>query len=257
MSDIVDFIIVGAAKSGTTAAMYNLKQHPKIHMPQNLEPHFFDMCWSMGEELYQRTIGKRPPDKLVGEKTPSYISFFPAHRNMHLMVPDAKLILFVRNPTTRAFSHWNHIRIRSQGDCLDFPEMISQSLVGLRDVKKLRDKVAQDPDKPMALDSSFMNIVDRGLYIDQIENLLTFFPREQLHVSIMERTKSNMQEEYNKILAFLGLEPHEAVRHDNYESGGYDGHTIDDQIKQILDSFYRPYNERLRKFLDDDIPEWD
>lgn len=294
MSNVVDFIIIGAAKSGTTAALYNLRQHPKIHMPQDLEPHFFDMCWSMGVKRYQKLMGDRPPDKLVGEKTPSYISFFPAHRNMHLLVPDAKLILFVRNPTTRAFSHWNHIRLRIQprlgsgewspgisvtdrgsdvkpidtkpikGDLnekgLAFPEMIARSLVCLGDVKKLHDKISQDPDKPTAVDTSFMNIVDRGLYINQIENLLTFFPREQLHVSVMERVKSNMQEEYDKILAFLGLEPHEMVRHDLIAGGpvlgGYDGHAIDEPTKKLLDIFYRPYNERLFKFLGDEIPEW-
>jgi len=290
MDSIVDFIIIGAAKCGTTAALHNLSKHPKIHMPQVLEPHFFDLCWSMGEARYRKIIGERPPDKLVGEKTPSYISFFPAHRNMHLFVPDAKLILFVRNPITRAFSNWNHIRLKikpkvadgewslgvsiTEGDSetsktvldkkvLSFPDMVAQALANMGDVQKLHDKVSQDPDKPTAVDASFMNIVYRGLYINQIENLLKFFPKEQLYIAVMERVKSNMRKEYDKILAFLDLEPDEAVGHDLIAGGGggpvlggYDGNVIDEDTKRLLDIFYRPHNDRLRKFMDDDISEW-
>lgn len=115
---------MGAAKSGTTAALNNLRKHPKIHMPQNKEPHFFDLLWSAGEQKYRDMLGPRPPNMLVGEKTPSYLSFFPAHRNMNVLVPNAKLIVFLRKPTKRAFSHWNQFRKKGHdqrtASCRDF-----------------------------------------------------------------------------------------------------------------------------------------
>jgi hypothetical protein len=254
MSNLVDFIIIGAAKCGTTAALINLRKHPKIHMPQDKEPHFFDLAWSAGVQKYKRVLGPRPPNVLVGEKTPSYLSFFPAHRNMSVLVPDAKLIMFLRNPISRAFSHWNHFRQR--GHDQDFAETIRRCIINLGDVRTYYDSIKETPDTYLGVDVSFMNLVNRGLYADHIENLLQFFPKEQLHVVISERAKANMTEEYDKVLSFLGLKPVKDVKYENYASNIYEGHVIDEPTKYLLEKFFKPHNERLFEFLGEEIPEW-
>lgn len=254
MSNLVDFIIIGAAKSGTTAALNNLRQHPKIHMPQDKEPHFFDLMWSNGEKRYRDMLGPRPPNMLVGEKTPSYLSFFPAHRNMNMLVPNAKLIVFLRNPTKRAFSHWNHFR--QKGHDQDFAETIRRCIINLGDVQRYYDSIKEKPDTYLGVDVSFMNLVNRGLYIDHIENLLQFFSKYQLHVVISERVKSNMPEEYGKVLSFLGLEYDKDMQCGNHGGFSYEGYVIDEPTKCFLDDFYKQYNERLFEFLGEEVPEW-
>jgi hypothetical protein len=138
---------------------------------------------------------------------------------------------------------------------MDFAETIRRCIINLGDVRRYYDSIKEKPDTYVGVDISFMNLVNRGLYADQIEHLLQFFPRNQLHVVISERAKANMKEEYEKILAFLGLEPSD-MRYENHGINTYEGHTIDEPTKQLLDDFYRPHNQLLFEFLGEEVPEW-
>lgn len=103
-----DFLVLGAAKSGTTALHYYLNQHPQIYMSHIKETHWLDYRWHKGgfEEYRRRFFSEVPSDTLCGESTPSYLMLpFVADRIRYYM-PDIKMIAVLRDPVERAFSSW-------------------------------------------------------------------------------------------------------------------------------------------------------
>jgi len=247
---MIDFVIIGAAKSGTTAARINLDRHPKIHVGHEL--HFFDLRWHQYEDKSEYFEMLPKGEGLKGEKSPSYISFLPAHERMRGLIPDVKLILFLRDPIDRAFSHWNHITNSRFAPLVPntFEETITQAITGLEDI----DKHYNVPEGSLFGTPIFQNVIYRGLYCDQIEHLLRFYPRQQLHIAITERVKANMKEEYDRIFRFLGLE---AVQVDlGYHRNGRYESEISPKTQSVLRDFYLPHNERLFDLLGEDIPEW-
>jgi Sulfotransferase domain len=171
-----NFIIIGAQKSGTTWVSHRLKQHPQAFLVHGT--YFFDnpKNYARGLEWYQRFFGDAAGKKAIGEKTPSYFwgEKFPSSggpsnvpRRIKQTLPDAKLIVVLRNPVTRAISQFNH-SIRS-GKLSPFTE-IDRALTE-------RDPVA----------TNGLGLLERGLYHRQLVRWLEFFPREQMRILIFER----------------------------------------------------------------------
>jgi len=117
-----DFLIIGVQKSGTTWLARMLRQHPDVHMPGN-EVHYFDKVhnYKKGEEWYRGHFTGAERKQAVGEKTPDYIWAYgdgveghdpDVHKNVYETLPEAKLIVLLRNPVDRAVSATKHI-IRS------------------------------------------------------------------------------------------------------------------------------------------------
>ena len=247
-----DFIIIGAPKSGTTAMKSNFnKHHPSIWLGGR-ENNFFNMHWDKGLDWYTSQFpGKTREGVLYGEKTPSYIYGLDApnveegrrycHERMQAIVPDAKLILCLRNPAERAYSHWHMESVNRKGYRLSFEEALALDLEHMK-----------DPDYVRFTGDDF---VQKGFYMDYIENLLNHYPREQLHVCITEELKTDVVTEYNKIYAFLGLgvvdDSEYRVSSTPYKS------KLDPAVHAQLDAIYQPYNQRLFEFLGRDVAAWE
>ncbi len=234
-----DFIIIGAQKCGTSALKRNLEMHDAIHMAEG-EIHFFDRpkAWSRGRDWYLEHFNQR--NKVQGEKTPDYLDTYPAARRIANTVPGVKLIALLRDPVTRAYSHWNHMMQRIEEtskrgwEDVSFEESIVRSSRGI---------------------VPYTRLLNKGQYIEQLERYARHFPRKQIFIGIQERFLHNGASELARVFRFLGVEevPVEpAKRHVR----SYDA-PINPEIREQLLHYYAPYNERLFEFLGDDIPEWD
>jgi len=130
-----NFLITGAAKSGTTSLYCYLRQHPDIFMPDLKEPHFFRF-YNMPDdafekeifpnssdeyvrdfEYYQRLFTKCLPDyKAVGEASSAYLFYHERTiPNIKKFLPDwqkTKIIIILRNPVEASFSHYLMYKIR-------------------------------------------------------------------------------------------------------------------------------------------------
>lgn len=117
-SDVVDFLIIGAQKAGTTWLRDMLRQHPEIHMPAR-EIHFFNKEENLDRGLgwYEDHFEEGRPDQLCGEKTPNYLwvncpergTDVPgSHERIARCLPHARLIAILRDPVERAISAYNH-----------------------------------------------------------------------------------------------------------------------------------------------------
>src|SRR4051794_40687659 len=134
---VVDFLIVGAQKAGTTAAAFNLAKHPDLFVFQGKtsfgqwEREFFNQHWDQGVQWYMTHFDYRK--RLVGEKTAELLHRSVAHRRMHETVPDAKLIVFLRCPVERAYSQWKMATRAGWGEHRSFHEVVESEMALLDD----------------------------------------------------------------------------------------------------------------------------
>ena len=231
-----DFLIIGAQKSGTSALYHNLNKHPSIYLPRSdgkIEIHFFSQGkqWRRGVEWYKSHFIH--PDCLQGEKTPEYLVRTKCHERMHRTVPNAKLIILLRNPIDRAYSQWNHFN---------------------QAYKKSKQWGWKLVDFETAITSN-RDMIKRGEYIDQIKHLLAFYNRNQIHISIAEKMKKDLGTEIGKVLSFLNMAPAD-IRYENRHERTYPA-PMNRDVRKQLSSHYQSFNDRLFDFLGYSVPEWD
>jgi hypothetical protein len=116
-----NFLIIGAAKAGTTALYHYLNQHPQIYMSPVKEPYFFEFEGKNGRiqgpyglrksyitdlENYQKLYSQVKDEIAIGEASPGYLDRPQAPERIKHYVPDAKLIAILRNPVERAYSNY-------------------------------------------------------------------------------------------------------------------------------------------------------
>jgi hypothetical protein len=103
-----DFVVIGAAKSGTTALYHQLRHHHGLYLPPSKEAPFFtkDDVYRRGWEAHlAEPFTAAPPDLLWGTVTPRYRDLgIPAR--MHEAMPDARLIALLREPVARVYSKY-------------------------------------------------------------------------------------------------------------------------------------------------------
>lgn len=231
-----DFIIIGAQKSGTTTLSYNLNYHPGIYVARTEkrpELHFFnhEKYWELGPEWYK---GHFPKGSLIqGEKTPEYLFSDKCHKRMHQLVPNAKLIILLRNPVDRAYSQWNHYNQVSKQKKIDFNWQQCSFKEGIR---------------------SRVDLIDRGKYMNQIKKLLMFYPRDQVHIGIAEKLKNDPHSEFNNILSFLDVAVRPIYFH-NCHVRTYPA-PMQEETRALLQDLYRPFNQQLFDFLGYEVEEW-
>jgi Sulfotransferase domain len=249
----LDFIIAGAQKAGTSALADFLEAHPRVQMPhkdelhRTVQParHFFDdeERFANAEVDYsplERGCFRRRPDSLLGSITPIYIYWKTAMERIRDYHDKIKLIVLLRDPTARAFSHWNMQRDRHLED-LDFLEAVA--------AENERAKAA----RPFQLRK--YSYLDRGFYADQIERVFCFFPREQVEVIKFEDYRRDPRATLNATCAFLGIEPLRNIDNCENNSTPY-ARKMTRAERQTLVELYRDQIERLEKLLGWDCSDW-
>lgn len=111
MGRLPDFIIIGAAKAGTTSLYEYLVRHPSLCMSNPKEPEFFarEDVYARGQHWYESLFAQARPDQRVGEASTLYTRSPDAVHvpdRMKRMLPDVKLIYMLRNPVQRAYSYY-------------------------------------------------------------------------------------------------------------------------------------------------------
>jgi hypothetical protein len=271
-----NFLIIGSQKAGTTSLYQILKEHPQIFMPDTKEINFFfkDAEYARGPDAYAAHFADATNQLALGEASPGYICHPEAPARIHALLPDAKLILTVRNPIKRAISqYWDNRRH------LNEPLTFAQALDAYLDDDYQPDKTGY---------------FSRGAYMRYIRRYLEYFPRKNILVLPFEEMISNPEDFYRRIFAFLGVDedfvsedfdeafnPTEVwknpfyqilIRRPRYQKKipaklrrlfywgskmRFSAPSIDEASYQKLVAFYRPWNDELREFLGTDLAEWD
>jgi hypothetical protein len=251
-----DFLIVGEAKAGTTTLYDLLSRHPQVAPAAMKEVHFFDLRFSRGVEWYRaqfplsyRVRGgyEGPGARLcTGEASPYYMLHPHAPRRIKALLPHVRLIVLVRNPIERAYSHYHH-ETRAGRESLSFEEAIDREperLAGERERMLADEHYSSAPYRR----NSYLR---RGQYADQIDALHALFDPRQVLVVCSEELFKSPHKAYGEVISFLGLPAvnKTAIRRQN--SGSYA--PMSAATRSRLVAYFEPHNQRLYQLLDRDL----
>ena len=252
-----DFVIVGAMKGGTESIVATLRRHPECWMPAE-ETHFFDKSVAKRShptaDLYRAEFdherAKNAAVRVVGEKTPVYMHLPRAMKRLASTLPHAKIVVVLREPSARAWSHWNFW----ERDVSKFPSIFNELA--------LIPGVGPPGTPPTTKRFTCQDVLRRGFYDDQIERIYSLFPPERVHIAIAERVWKAPIEEYDRLFRFLGISEWaadegvvgRAPRRVNTTSNKT---VLDATVRAKLDAVYAPHVTRLFELLGDSVPaEW-
>ena len=254
-----DFLVIGAAKAGTSSVFYALKHHPTVHPPITKELGYFDLHYAYGDGWYRAhfpTFGDRRRAIRAGhgfatfEATPYYLFHPHAARRAAATVPTAKVVALLRNPVDRAYSHYQHHR-RDGKERLTFEEAIERE--GERIDAELHRTVADEWYRSDALQT--FSYLARGRYAEQLEVWFRHFPREQVLVVRSEDLYDEPGEVFERMLDFLGLPAWAPDQYVRRNEGGY-REDMAEGVRRRLSEHFAPHNERLYELLGTDM-QWE
>lgn len=241
----VNFVICGTQKGGTTALYAYLREHPEVCMANKKEVHFFD-----NENLFRRRrvsyskyhsyFSPSERHKVLGEATPIYMYWNPSPKRIFEYNPNMKIIVILRNPIERAYSHWNMER-QKKNDNLSFKAAI------YNEVKR--------SDEVLPYQHRIFSYIDRGHYLPQLRRIWAYFPKEQVLVIKSESLKEHPNDVLSEVTDFLGIKRFNRVESKEVHSRTYLS-PIGEGEKAYIRSFLKHEIKELERELDWDCRDW-
>lgn len=204
--NVPDFIIIGAPKGGTTSLYHYLRQHPQIYMSVLKDSHFFlhdgatpcmggpsdkdrnrEMIktWS----AYQKQFQAAGPDQVCGEIGVRYLDSPAACQAIRRRLPEVKLIVILRQPVERAYSHYRMYRRNGSELCETFEQALA--------------------DEPRRLQEGWFRALHQhlGYYHQHLKPYFENFSREQIRVFLFDELKADPAGLMRDLFVFLGVDP--------------------------------------------------
>lgn len=241
-----NFLIVGAAKCGTTSLYNYLIKHPNVIEAHNKELYFFDRYYPYGLNYYRANFPiifhKKNSEKLViGEAAPTYLHHPLTPSRIKKHIPKAKIIILLRNPIERAYSHYQ-MEVKLGYENLTFEKAIEEE-----------QKRIEGEEEKMQKNSFYYSYkrqvysyITSGIYVNQLENWLKLFPKEQILILNTEEFSKNTSKVYSEVLAFLNLSKL-TLDFEKYNKGNYSEISSETRIK--LSEFFEPHNQKLYSLI--------
>ncbi|MBV9021071.1 MAG: sulfotransferase [Ktedonobacteraceae bacterium] len=210
MNKMPNFFIVGAARSGTTSLDQYFRQHPEIYMAPNKEMHYFAVnqfpsCFKgpgdeslnkmivRDEVQYRQFFANTAGKKVIGEASAFYLCFPGTAEQIAQAVPDAKIIVILREPVARAYSAYM-LLVRDGRETLGFAESLS-----------LEEERKRGEFEPMWW------YRELSLYYKQVKRYLDVFGTQQVKVVLYDELFTNSKSVLWDIFNFLGVKEDVAI----------------------------------------------
>jgi hypothetical protein len=246
---LVDFLGVGAQKSGTTALFHYLRQHPSLVISKKKEGHFFDkeVNYPKGEpqyEKYHQYFGNVETDQLAGEVTPGYMFFPYCAQRIWNYNPNMRLIFILRNPVERVYSQWNMWR----RNCAD---------VSFTDMIVTQTKLLSTPRNELIKETQQRWFLRRSIYSEQIQGMLAFFPLKQMLFLKTENLRYDLNKTLEKVCDFLKVPPFDLIpKNELIFSYGHEYESIKKIDRELLIKLFKPSVHELEEIVDWDCSNW-
>ena len=207
MLHLPNFLIIGAAKAGTSSLYDWLNQHPQIFMSSIKEPNFFALenenlnydSRSVVEEYlakcitdietYQKQFQGVSNEIAIGEASPMYLYSSEASKNIYKLIPKANLIVILRNPIERAYSNFLHHIQHNLETTSNFIEGIEQ--------------------EKQRIENNWwwgFHYINAGFYYLQLKRYYDQFDVNQIKVVLYEDLIQNSLDTLRDIFSFLGVD---------------------------------------------------
>lgn len=202
-----NFLIIGAAKSGTTSLYYILKQHPEVFMSPVKEPHFFSHQGARpafrgpGDSLtmnrnaittikdYRGLFRGVTNEKAIGEASTSYLYTPKAPDRIKQQIPEARLIAMLRNPVDRAYSAFMHLSRDGREPHADFARALEE------EQRRIGDNYAP-----------LWQYTKIGMYASQVERYFKTFDRSRIKIYLYDDYKADAGAVVRDMFRFLGVD---------------------------------------------------
>ncbi len=199
-----NLFIVGAPKAGTSSLYAYLSNIPGIFMPKIKEPNYFSVNTIPNnsrvrpirdKSKYIKLFKKVKNEKIIGDASPSYLSDPAAPKLIHEIVPDARIIISLRDPVERTLSYYL-MHLRNGLLKGTFHEELQKSLKLCRvyNIRSLR--------------------LETGLYAEDVQRYLDLFGKKQVKILIFEEFIKDTKKTLNDVLSFLDVD---------YEMNNFEG----------------------------------
>lgn len=204
---IPNFLIIGAAKSGTTSLYLYAKQHPRIYMSPIKEPKFFalegetldfrgpgdrqrmESGWITTFEEYSELFCSVTNETAIGEASSLYLYDVKAAARIERYLPQAKLIVILRDPAERAYSNFLHMVRLGHEPVTDFG-------------KVLQEEQARISNRWMPS----WHYTQRGFYHAQLRPFFDRFEQRQIKVYLYEDLVADAGHVLQDLFEFLGVD---------------------------------------------------
>jgi len=250
-----DFLIIGAARSGTTSLYEYLMQHPCVEPCIVKQLHYFDTYFNRGTKWYQANFPLKTTkfynekflkNKFItGEATPYYLQNPNAPRRVFELIPNSKIIVLLRNPVDRAYSHYQR-RLKNGTEKLSFEEVTEHEDSR---IKGEMEKMQKD-EKYFSLKYHQLSYISAGLYEEHLKRWMQFFPKNQIMIIQSEDFFKNSSKIFSKVLNFLELPEFHPKKYKQYQKMQYVSTSMNPKTRTKLIEFCKPYNQRLYSLLD-------
>lgn len=265
------FLIIGAAKCGTTALHAYLSLHPNIRPAWDKEVHFFDqdISYRRGYAWYHTRFPL--PFRLARGAvtfcaTPDYLFVPQCAERIYGYNPNLKLIAVLREPVERAYSFWNMLRnfyerhlgrpILDQASRLDPPiHQAYRELFAADRFPSFEEWVDRELETPPdAFVARQPNLVRYGLYDEQLRRFYRWFKRKQILILDHNQLRESTRKVLDQVTDFLGLARHDWDR--RIEQKVFKQHysaELNQATRVWLGAFFQPHNQALGKLVGHDF----
>ena len=188
-----DFLVIGGMRCGTTSLFELLRQQPDIYLPEKKELHYFDRRNPQltNDAQYKAVFASARADQVCGEVTPDYLTTANCAEAIHALLPRVKLIVVLRDPVDRAWSHYQFSR---------FHKVETEILERALDLEEERLALATDHT------DIFFSYQQRGRYIEHLLRYESLFGRAQMHVIFLNDLLTSTGDTVEKMMRFLGCD---------------------------------------------------
>eukprot|EP00076_Gallus_gallus_P040604 XP_025006142.1 bifunctional heparan sulfate N-deacetylase/N-sulfotransferase 3 isoform X3 [Gallus gallus] len=267
------FLVVGPQKTGTTALYLFLIMHPSI-ISNSPSPKTFEEVQFFNRNNYHRGIDwymdffptpSNVTTDFLFEKSANYFHSEEAPKRAASLIPKAKIITILIDPSDRAYSWYQHQRSHEDPAALKF---------------SFYQVITAGPRAPSELRALQKRCLAPGWYATHIERWLTYFPPYQLLIIDGQQLRTDPSTVMDEVQKFLGVSPHynysEALTFDSHKgfwcqlleegktkclgkSKGRKYPPMDSECRAFLSSYYRDHNVELSKLLHklgQPLPSW-
>jgi hypothetical protein len=244
-----DFLIVGSMKCGTTSMHGWLTEHPFVVAPMRKDTHFFSAYYGRRVDWY-RCFFPYARDRdafaaehgrpfVTGEATASYLADYWTPQRAAKLVPNARLIVCLRDPVDRSYSQYHYFRKWEKEPLVSFEEAVAS------EDERLRGEEARERSDPgyHSWRVYQWGYLRTSRYAEHIERWLEAFPREQFLFLRFEDVVAAPERALEQIHEHLGLPRHRNGALPTLNAGSYE--PMAEATRERLSEYFRPHNERL------------